>query len=612
MKIATVLAVLTGALLAGGAQIDASETIYPLTFPVAGPNSWTDTWGAPRPGGRTHQGTDIFADKGTPVVAAAAGQIARIGEGERAGRYIVIRHDDGWTTHYLHLDNDTPGTDDGSGGAPAAGIVTGARVEPGDVIDFVGDSGNAEGTSPHLHFELHRPDGIAINPAPHLRVADSNGSPTFLSAQAAPLYQASGTEVVAHLDPGGGFAAGMAIHDGVAYVGTWGRAEACPNSGVRVIDVSDPAEPVAIGVLAGADEFPATSTDGVWAGRVETESFVGDLAVVSVRLCDTSERNRKGGAFRGIAIYDVTDPKSPQLLGKHHSGQWTQGANDVTVAIQSDGTVLLSATVMQSFLHTEGALGDWRLLNISNPGEPVALFDWDYRDSLPESDRGRDSTEFHVHSSTLTDSGESAWLAVWDAGLVQMELSDPSDPRLVAEVPVGEEDEGNAHSVTYDPISGLLIRTDENLEWRTDGGATRPWGVQTLYEVSDRGTFRQLGTFTTANQNLSSGSPAGPGYFTAHEVVLVNDIEYVSWYSDGVRIVDLTEPANPAEIGYFVPPPTADPQGHFLGQGRGSDFAMVWGVVVSDGYIFLSDMNSGLWIVRHSRSSIDQSTHTYE
>jgi hypothetical protein len=609
-RLALVVAVLASALLAGGAQVDTSETPYPLTFPVAGPNSWTDTWGAPRSEGRTHQGTDIFAEKGTPVVAAATGRIAQIGHGKRAGRYIVISHDDGWSSHYLHLNNDSAGTDDGLGGAPAVGIAVGVRVAAGDVIDSVGDSGNAETTSPHLHFELHRPGGIAINPAPHLRVAESSDPPGFSPAQAASQYQASGTEVVGHLDPGGGFAAGMAVHDGVAYVGTWGRPDACPNSGTRVIDVSKPAEPIAIGVLAGSDDFPMTSTDSVWAGRVETEGFVGDLAVVGIRLCDTSERNRKGDEFRGLAIYDVTDPGSPQLLSKYHSGKWTQGANNVTVAVRTDGKALLSATVMQSFLHTGGALGDWRLIDISDPSRPVALSDWDYRDSLPEGDRGRRSPELHVHSAILSDAGESAWLAVWDAGPIQMGLADPADPRVIAETPRADGDGGNAHSVAFDPTSGLLVRSDENLEWRTDRGVIRQWGSQTFYDASDRSAIRALGTFATDNTDLTSGSPAAPGYFTAHEAVLINGIEYVSWYSDGVRIVDLADPANPTEIGYFVPPPTPDPQGHFLGQGRGSNFAMVWGVVVADGYIYLSDMNSGLWIVRHAVSRFERSSHS--
>ncbi len=602
LRIASVITVLSAALFTGAAQVAAAETgtVYPLVFPVGGANSWTDTYGAPRSEGRTHQGIDIFAAKGTPVLAAADGRVSRIAEGNRAGRFIVISHDDGWSTYYLHLDNDTPGTDDGLGGAPAPGIQVGTRVAAGDVIDFVGDSGNAEGTSPHLHFELHRPDGRPVNPTPHLNAAESGSAPESLSGPDRVLYRAAGVELVGSLDPGGGFAAGLAVHNDIAYVGTWGRHDACPNSGVRVIDVSDPTEPVAIGVIAGSDEYPGTSTDGVWAGRVETDSFVGALAVVSVRLCDTSERNRKTDAFRGLAIYDVNEPAAPRLLSEYHSGAQTQGANDVSLAVRPDGRAVLSATVMQSYLHTGGRAGDWRLVDVSDPEHPRQVAEWDYRSYLPAGDRARSNRELHVHTSLLSASGEQVWLGVWDAGLIQLDLRNPEAPKFISSVPVGEGHGGNAHGVAFDPASGLLIRNDENLEWLTEDGEIQPWGGQTFYDASDPADVELIGSFTTANTDLTAGVPAAPGYFTAHEAVLVNNIEYVSWYSDGIRIVDLSDAGAPTEIGHFVPPPTPDPQAHFLGQGRGSSFAMVWGVVVTNGYIYLTDMHSGLWIVRHA------------
>ena len=368
-RIIAAVSLVAAMLSAAGASVQAADGAYPMLFPVAGSNTYTDTWGAPRSEDRLHRGADIFADKGTPVVAVADGVVTRVAVGKRAGRYIIIKHDDGWKSYYLHLDNDTPGTDDGLGGAPAAGIKVGVRVEAGDVIDFVGDSGNAEETPPHLHFELHQPDGTAINPTPHLRSAQTGEPIDAASVATAPAaafvtYEAEGTEMVGHIDPGGGFGAGLAVNNGVAYMGTWGRPNACPNSGVRVIDVSDPAAPTVLTALAGATEYPDTSTDGVWAGTVDTESFSGDIAVVSVRLCDTSERNRRSDSFRGLAIYDVTDPAEPTLLSSVHSGENTQGVNDVTAVVRDDGSALISAAVMQSFVHTEYAVGDWRLIDV--------------------------------------------------------------------------------------------------------------------------------------------------------------------------------------------------------------------------------------------------------
>ncbi|MFC1702850.1 M23 family metallopeptidase [Patescibacteria group bacterium] len=109
-----------------------------------------------------------MGEKMTPLVAAVDGTVSYITIPEASWGYgVVLRDSDGWKYWYLHINNDTPGTDDGNGGtanAFAAGIRRGTRVTRGQHIAFMGDSGNAEGTGSHLHFEIHRPDGSTIDP----------------------------------------------------------------------------------------------------------------------------------------------------------------------------------------------------------------------------------------------------------------------------------------------------------------------------------------------------------------------------------------------------------------------------------------------------------------
>ncbi len=165
-----------------------------MTFPVANPDQgvhYSDTYHAPRSDG-AHAATDIMAPKHRPVHAAVGGTISWAPYPEPSyGWMLSIDGDDGREYHYVHLNNDTPGTDDGVGGvdrAYAPKIAEAARakgdsllssdgvtVERGELIGWVGDSGNAEWTGSHIHFEVVGERGHARNPYESLRAAQERG-----------------------------------------------------------------------------------------------------------------------------------------------------------------------------------------------------------------------------------------------------------------------------------------------------------------------------------------------------------------------------------------------------------------------------------------------------
>lgn len=140
---------------------------FEVTFPQETSKTYfSSTFGARRSGGRSHKGNDLMAPRLTEVYAVADGIISYVGINRLSGRNIKLDHGDGWESYYLHLNNDNIGTDDGD--APwtltvAPGVEEGMRVQSGQLIGWVGDSGNAEWSAPHTHFEL-RLDGRAINP----------------------------------------------------------------------------------------------------------------------------------------------------------------------------------------------------------------------------------------------------------------------------------------------------------------------------------------------------------------------------------------------------------------------------------------------------------------
>lgn len=150
------------------AYVDIQSTggpVVSIIFPLEQRVSFTDTFGAPRSGGRTHEGNDLMAPKMTPILAVVPGTVKWLNLDEKPSSYnpypaynILLDGDDGNDYFYIHLNNDTPGTDDGQGGvgnAYAPGLTNGSRVTRGQLLGWVGDSGNAETTAPHLHFELH-------------------------------------------------------------------------------------------------------------------------------------------------------------------------------------------------------------------------------------------------------------------------------------------------------------------------------------------------------------------------------------------------------------------------------------------------------------------------
>ena len=172
-------------------------------FPVYGAGSFSNDFGAPRASTGWHHGIDIFAPLGTPLVAVSSGTVSSVGWNPVGGWRLWLRDAQGNEYYYAHLSAYSPLARDG------------AVVDAGDVVGFVGDSGDARGTPYHLHFEIH-PAGLlglgydgVINPYEYLRAwqdhADA-GAIAGLAAGAAPapgavLLDAEDISTASGLDP---------------------------------------------------------------------------------------------------------------------------------------------------------------------------------------------------------------------------------------------------------------------------------------------------------------------------------------------------------------------------------------------------------------------------
>lgn len=149
-----------------------------IAFPVLGPVDYHPGWNDCRDDcTRRHEGVDIVGVRMQPLLAAVDGTITAIGYrgSERAGYGVTITAPDGWHYNYFHVNNDNPGSDDGVGDVvweyPPT-LSVGSHVEAGQIIGYMGDSGNSEGSVPHVHFEMRDPAGRPHDPYWSLQAAE--------------------------------------------------------------------------------------------------------------------------------------------------------------------------------------------------------------------------------------------------------------------------------------------------------------------------------------------------------------------------------------------------------------------------------------------------------
>lgn len=259
------------------------------------------------------------------------------------------------------------------------------------------------------------------------------------------------------LDPEG-LHADVWLHRGYAYVGTWAataaRGRGCPGRGVVVVDLSDPTRPTPVAHLA---QHPGTTAEVLRVRAVATPSFQGDLLAVGLQACG-------GEAQRGVDLWDVTDPRAPLHLGFHATD--VGGVHELDLVQRVDGRVLALLAVPYSETSHPQRLGDFRIVEVTDPRAPRPLADWGARRELgldDDSGLGLDAA-IYAHSVHASADGLRAYVSYWDAGVLGFDLSVPEAPRLLGRTFFPPGAEGNAHSVALAHGERVLVEADEILD----------------------------------------------------------------------------------------------------------------------------------------------------
>lgn len=426
-------------------------------------------------------------------------------------------------------------------------------------------------------------------------------------------------EVVGQNNLGGrGFNADVWLHDGYAYVGHWGftdwssgsKTRFCPSdpkNGVVVVDVRDPERPTTVSRLVNPE---GTSAEDVVVYRARFGPMAGrDIAAAGIQVCGGSRFDTS--IPRGLMLWDVTDPASPVELGFLSFGCCTRGLHEFeiehrpdlgrTFAYATDPTAEEPDAASPSGREDQQGRGPFRLIDVTNPAAPTLTSHWGFlsRGVPPAAGQGCDADGRYGHGVEPSGDGKLAFLAYWDSGFVAIDVSNPAVPVFRGRSVYPANADGDAHSSMYDDARRLLFAADEDFCKTSGPGTETGYGYMRIFDYSNLDAPTQIGEFRTQN-SLGLGAQ-GSGDYTIHNNFLVGTDVYVSWYSDGVRVVDASDPRNPREVAYFVPPagqnPVKPPQRGVLSQ-----MPQVWGVFVDEatGLVYASDMNTGLWILRRT------------
>ncbi len=259
----------------------------------------------------------------------------------------------------------------------------------------------------------------------------------------------------------GGLHGDVWAHGDFAYVGTWSGP--CPGTGVKIIDASNVSSPQLVATAGG---YPNTSAEDMEVLSVRTSSFTGDLLAVGLQDCGLED---EAPGLTGVDLWNVTNPRSPAHLGFFDTG--AGGTHEVSLTKQvSGGTerVFALAAVPFSEISSGGTVGDFQLLDVTDPRHPVRTDDWGAGkdgglpfgiagsglpapfDCTPPPGqrplcRGHSAAIFD-HSASPSADGKTAYLAYWDAGAIIVDSSNPGDVRMLGRTVYPAGSEGDTHS----------------------------------------------------------------------------------------------------------------------------------------------------------------------
>jgi hypothetical protein len=417
-------------------------------------------------------------------------------------------------------------------------------------------------------------------------------------------------EIVGHNGLGDrGMSSALAVAGDTVYVGS--RID---NQPILIVDVANPAAPTVVGELG----MPAQALAGMSARELRAVDDLDLLVVLNLQCSpDLHGCGPNAAEQENLKLYDISDRRAPVLRatypitgtspirprGPHEMFLWRDPAQPARVLI---------------FVAAPGAPDQYEIVDVTDPAAPVRVTTWD---AVVDGGISGFGNENILHSVSATTDGRTAWFSHQQGGLFAVDQGDVIDgvvpPVLALLTPIPEvllwppQGTVGPHSAVPVPGRPLLVVTEEIYPPPFSTGC--PWGHMRVVSA-DPANPSILGEYKVpenASSYCSSGMPTDRIAFTAHNATATASLAFVTWYSAGLQVIDLADPAAPANLVDFRPPPlasvtTEDPA-------LGGNPTSMWSYpVIKDGLIYVTDSRNGLYVLRyHGRHDTEVATETF-
>jgi hypothetical protein len=384
-----------------------------------------------------------------------------------------------------------------------------------------------------------------------------------VSAAASVPVSTGNMRPVGHLDLEGG---GMVdVKGNLAVVGHMG-----PPYATTLLDVADPARPR---ILARIPVRPGTHS--------HKARLCGSILAINVEPYGGG-----GDGTAGLAFYDVGDPRRPREISFFRMGGLSTGGTGVH-RFQMD----CERKLLYTSGSDDGFQGNFvRIIDISDPAHPREAGRWWMPGQNLTEKPARAGTFHRTHHPLRL--GDRLYVSLWYEGFAILDISDPARPRLVSHV--GDRPQSGAPTHTALPVGHKIMGRNWLVVFDEEMGGGNPPAYMRLYDITDERRPTLASTFHVPPD--PSGRTGGRfGAHQSHEFVGTDNLLYSTWFSGGLRVIDISNPYKPREVGHYIPQP-----------GQGARFAESNDVFVDGGLIiYLIDRVNGLDILRHSMTSGD-------